>query len=146
MTDQQAEFSADEFMQLQEELSRFLDETCASYALDNDADREEVANRIAHWMVRQQVVEASPEKFLPKAQYRLGFNVVDEQTGERIIKLMLTRGSQMTDGDFMQMQNFFWCTVGRAIRDNPEIIRTLQLGGIDVDVDPGTAGGQLSPT
>jgi hypothetical protein len=146
MTDQQAEFSADQFLELQESLARFLDENCSSYCLDTDEDREEVSGRIAHWMVRQKVVEASPEKLLPKAQYRLGFNVVDEQTGERIIRLTLTRSSQMTDGDFMQMQNFFWCTVGRAIRDNPEIIKTLQLGGIDVDVDPGVAGGQLSPT
>ena len=145
MTDQQAEFSAEQFLELQTELSRFLDETCASYALDNDADREEVASRVAHWMVRQQVVEATPEMFLPKAKYKLGFNVVDEVTGERIIQLVLDRGNQMTDGDFLQMQNFFWCTVGRAIRDNPEIINTLRAGGIDVDTDPGTAGGQLSP-
>lgn len=143
--DQQAEFSADQFMELQEALSRFLDESCASFALDNDADREEVSARLAHWMVRQQIVEASPEKFLPKAQYRLGFNVVDEQTGERVVRLLLSKGAQMTDGDFMQMQNFFWCTVGRAIRDNPDIIRTLRAGGIEVDTDPGVAGGQLSP-
>ena len=145
MMDQQAEFSAEQFLALQEELSRFLDESCSSYALDSDADREEVASRVAHWMVRQQVVEASPEKLLPKAKYKLGFNVVDEITGERIVQLILDRGSQMTDGDFMQMQNFFWCTIGRAIRDNPEIINTLRAGGIDVDTDPGTAGGQLSP-
>lgn len=146
MDDQQADFSAEQFLNLQEVLSRFLDENCADLCMDNDADREEASSRIAHWMVRQQIVEASPEKLLPKAKYRLGFNVVDEQTSERIIKLVLNRDDQMTDGDFMQMQNFFWCTVGRAIRDNPEIIRTLQAGGIEVDTDPGTFGGQPSPT
>jgi hypothetical protein len=145
MTEQRAEFSAEQFLDLQSELSRFLDESCADFALDNDADREEVASRVAHWMVRQKTVEVSPEKLLPKAKYRLGFDVYDETTGEKIIKLLLSRDEQMTDGDFLQMQNFFWCTVGRAIRDNPEIIQTLQAGGIEVDTDPGVAGGQLSP-
>lgn len=145
MTDQQAEFSAGQFLELQNALCQFLEEYCSSYCLDSDEDRVACSDQIAHWMVRQQVVEASPEKLLPKANYRLGFNVVDETTGERIVRLMLVKDEQMTTGDFMQMQNFFWCTVGRAIRDNPEIVATLRAGGIEVDTEPGAAGGQLSP-
>lgn len=144
--DEQADFDADQFMRIQELLGRFLAEECASLCLDSDEDRDTLAAKVTQWFLRDKFVEVSPEKLLPKAKYRLAFNVVDEITGERIVRLMLLRNSMMTDGDFMQMQNFFWCTVGRAIRDNPDIIETLRAGGIDVDTDPGTAGGQLSPS
>jgi len=62
--------------------------------------------------------------------------VVDESSGQHIIRLTLDRTREMADGDFMQLQNFFWTTVGRAIRDNPEIIRTLEAGGVRVEIDP----------
>jgi len=138
--DQQAPFSVQDLEALQTALAIFFEERCSSHCLDNDEDREAVADKLAHWLLSDKVQDVSPEKMLPRARYKLGFDVVDETTNERIIQLLLQRDKMMTDGDFLQMQNFFWVTVGRAIRDNPEIIRTLQAGGIDVNTDPGEGG------
>jgi hypothetical protein len=141
MTDQvTATISGEKFEALITALSMFMDESCASLCMDNDHDREEAAHRIVHWLFKDKTLEMSPEQMLPKANYKLGFNIVDEVSGERIVQLLLERDRQMTDGDFLQMQNFFWCTVGRAIRDNPDIIRQLRAGGIDVNTDPGDSG------
>lgn len=128
---------------LRDGLARFMAESCASLCLDDDQDRETAAEKIAHWLFHTDSLDANPERILPRARYKLGFNVVDEVSSERIVRLTLSRKSEMTDGDFLQMQNFFWVTIGRAIRDNPEIIKILQAGGIDVETDPGDgAGGQ----
>jgi hypothetical protein len=49
----------------------------------------------------------------------------------------------MADDDFMQLQNFFWTVIGRSIRDNPDTIKTLEAGGVRVEIDPPVeSGGQ----
>ena len=58
------------------------------------------------------MIEITREKLLPKGRTRCGFNVVDEATGEHIIAVILHRDRVMTDGDFFQMQNWFWNVIG----------------------------------
>jgi hypothetical protein len=141
-SDEQAGFSAEEISSLIYGLGRFLDEECSSLALDNDEDRGTLAGKLAHWLLSDKTQLESPEKILPKARYHLGFNVVDEATGEHIIRLILDRTKEMADGDFLQLQNFFWVTIGRAIRDNAEIQKMLEAGGVRVEIDPPDEGGQ----
>lgn len=144
--EQPLQLTSDEFNRLIAGVDRFLEENYESVCLDDEEDRLRVATGIASWMISDKVTMESPEKILPKARYHLGFNVVDEATGEHIVRLILDRTREMADGDFMQLQNFFWTTIGRAIRDNPEIIHRLELGGVRVEIDPpeGTGGQQFA--
>jgi len=146
MTDNQAGFTSEEIGSLIYGLGRFLEEECSSLALDDEHDRGTLAGKLAHWLLSDKTQMQSPEKILPKAKYRLGFNVVDEATGEHIVRLILDRSREMADGDFMQMQNWFWCTIGRYIRDNPEIRATLRAGGVTIETDPpdGASGQQYA--
>lgn len=146
ISDNQAGFTSEEISSLIYGLGRFLEEECSSLCLDDEHDRGTLAGKLAHWLLSDKTQLQSPEKILPKAKYRLGFNVVDEATGEHIVRLILDRTREMADGDFMQMQNWFWCVIGRYIRDNPEIRRTLEAGGVSVETDPpdGTGGQQYA--
>lgn len=142
-TDNQARYTAEEISTLIVGLGQvFESPECTSLHLDDDTDRGRLAGIVAHWILSDKTILLSPEKALPKATYKLGFNIVDEASGEHIVRLTLDRERNMTDGDFMQLQNFFWVTVGRAIRDNPEARRTLELGGVRVVTDPAVQGGQ----
>jgi hypothetical protein len=62
--------------------------------------------------------------------------------------MTLKREGFMTTGDFLKMQNFFWTTVGKAIRNSPAIIDILRGGGVIVETDftdEGEGGQQASP-
>jgi len=143
LSDNRAGFTAEEISMLIMGLGQlFESEQCCSLCMDSEQDRGSLAGITAHWLLSDKTQLMSPEKVLPKARYKLGFNVVDESSGEHIIRLTLDRTREMADGDFMQLQNFFWTTIGRAIRDNPEIIRTLEAGGVRVEIDPPDQGGQ----
>lgn len=146
VTDRKPDFTAEEISSLIYGLGRFLEEECSSLCLDDDEDRGTLAGKLAHWLLSDKIQLQSPEKILPKAKYHLGFNVVDEATGEHIIRLVLDRTREMADGDFLQLQNFFWTTIGRAIRNNPSIIQTLEAGGVRVEIDPpeGQGGQQFA--
>lgn len=134
------QLTSDEFSKLVFGLEEFLASDYGGSCLDDTDDRLRVATGVASWMISEKVELVSPERILPKAKYRLGFDVTDEATGEHVIRLILDRTREMEDGDFLQLQNFFWSTIGRAIRDNPDVVRTLRLGGVHVEIDP--AGGQ----
>lgn len=132
--------------QLHRLLSRFLAENCASSCLDNDEEVESVSGKLAHFLLTPgQDVEMNPEKLLPKAKYRLGINIVDETKGQKICSIYLCRTPDMTDGDFLQMQNFLWVTIGKAVVENRELRRTLGLAGVVVEgADPGEQGSPQS--
>lgn len=136
MGEMEKPLTVDELGQLTDGLEEFLATNHASACLDDDEDCRAVAEGVANWMVSDKVTVMSPEILLPKAKFHLCLNVVDEVSGEHIVRLTLDRTQEMEDGDFLQLQNFFWSTIGRAIRDNPEVIRTFQLGGVHVETDP----------
>lgn len=142
MTDTQTTFTAEEIARLIAGLGQLLEsDSCRTLCPDYEEERGELAGIIAHWLLSDKAILISPYKILPRAKYKLAFNVVDEATGEHIVRVSLDRSREMADGDFLQMQNFFWVTIGRAIRDNPEIIKTLRAGGIGVETDPKQAPG-----
>ena len=114
---------------LGEAIFNFLSDHFSGYCLDTDAERQMIAENLAMWLTADKAVDAAQHITLPRARYRAGFNVVDETTGKQIINLELERDRMMTDGDFMQMQNFFWNVIGRAVADHPEVIRALQAAG-----------------
>lgn len=125
-------------------LSRFLAENCASQCLDNDEEIESVSGKLAHFLLTPgQEIEMNPDQLLPKAVYRMGLTIVDEAKGQKICKLMLRRTPDMTDGDFLQLQNFLWVTLGKAVVENKQLRRTLELAG--VIVEDGDTGEQGSP-
>jgi len=125
---------------------RLLSERFSGYCLDDANERISVSEGLAEWLiVADKTTEYTRQITLPRAKYRVGFNVVDEISGQRIVSLELERDRMMTDGDFLQMQNFFWNTIGRAVADHPEVIRTLQAAGIKVLVGPVEGEGQPSP-
>ena len=132
---------------LSDAIFRLLSEHFSGYCLDNEQERLCVSENLARWLIMvDKTTEYTQQITLPRARYRVGFNVVDEATGKRIINLELERDRMMTDGDFLQMQNFFWNTIGRAVADHPEVIRTLQAAGIKVTLGGDDEGsGQLAP-
>lgn len=130
-----------EFLEFRTALSQFLSK-CSQHDLTVEEEREIVVSKLAKWLLMDKAVSMTPEVLLPKAQYHAGIRIVDEATGKQVISLVLRRTREMSEGDFSQLQNFFWSTIGRAIRDNPEVIRDLQLGGVDVDIESGDLGGQ----
>lgn len=117
-------------------LEQELSVKCSCRCMDSDEDRIAVAKVVVDYITRGREIDTSPEKLIPKAAYKLGFQVVDETTGERIVKILLDRTPDMTDGDFMQMQNFFWTAIGRSIRQDKELLQTLAAGGILVSTEP----------
>jgi len=127
-------------------LFHLLSERFSSYCLDNEGERADLSVALAEWLiVADKTTEITQQITLPRAKSRVGFNVVDEVTGKRIVYLELERDRMMTDGDFLQLQNFFWTTIGLAIVDHPEVIRTLQAAGIKVTRGGDDEGGQLAP-
>jgi hypothetical protein len=144
MTDQ-VEYAMPSLERLRSALRGFLEEECSSLCLDDADDRETFIDKLAAWLLKDKTVDMTPEDLLPKARYCAGINIMDEVTGERIVKLLLYRSEMMTDGDFLQMQNWFWSTIGRAIRDNPELAQTLRVGGVIIDTDPEAGGQQFAP-
>ncbi len=142
MEDTDRSIPIDEFNQLVKNLDEFLAVNCDGACLDDTQDRWAVAHGVAHWLTSDKAAMISPEMLLPKATYRLCLDVTDEANKEHIVRLTLDRTHEMADGDFLQLQNFFWSTIGRAIRDNPEVTRMLRLGGIQVETDlPASPGG-----
>lgn len=131
-----------EFTNLVHGIEEFLATEYGSACLDDQEDCFRVATGLASWMISDKVKLMSPEKLLPKAKYHLSFNVVDELTETHIVRLTLDRTDEMSNIDFLALQNFFWTTIGRAVRDNPDIRRSLESGGIRVDVDPEDSGGE----
>ena len=59
------------------------------------------------------------------------FSVYNAQH-EHIVTLRLRRQEGQTIGDMAQLQNFLWTQVGLAIRDNEELRRRLEYGGVEV--------------
>jgi hypothetical protein len=143
---QSIQLTEGEFNRLTAGLYGFLGENHDGACLDDEEDRSRVAEGVIGWLLSDKIRVVSPDVLLPKAKYHLGFNVVDEYTHEHIIRLVLDRTEEMEDEDFLQLQNFFWTAIGRAIRDNPEIIKALEAGGVRVEIDPpeGTGGQQAA--
>jgi len=139
---QVAQLTDEEKARLVNGLNDFLEEQHGGACLDDDVDRFTVALGVVSWMLSDKIRVMSPERLLPKAKYHLSFNVVDELTGTHVVRLTLDRTDEMSDVDFLKLQNFFWTTVGRAVRDNQDIKRTLESGGIRVETDPEDSGGQ----
>ena len=69
-----------------------------------------------------------------KAQNFFQLSIYDPK-GEHIISLRLQRQPGMTIGDMAQLQNFFWMTLGRAVRSNEEMKKHLTLAGFDVLIE-----------
>ena len=125
-------------------LFRLLSEQFSGYCLDDFNERLDLSEKLAEWLiVADKTTEITQQITLPRAKSRVGFNVVDEVTGKRIVYLELERDQMMTDGDFMSLQNFFWNTVGRAIADSPETVAILRNAGVKVDLGPGDGGEQV---
>jgi len=133
MSDVQMRLTAEEIGRLILSLGQFL-ESCSSLCLDDERDRGDLAGKLAAWLAKDKTVMASPEKFLPAAKYHYGLNIYDGATRTLICRLVMDRGREMTDGDFMQMQDFFWATIGRHVLANEELRHTLELGGVRVEV------------
>lgn len=145
-TDQQ-EYTMAAFEGLRSALSDFLEQECSSLCLDSPTDRHIFLDRLVAWLLKEKTFEGTPEQLLPKARYRAGIRIVDEVTGEHIVTLILQRTTYMADEDFMQLQNWFWATIGRAIRDSQDLARTLAAGGVMVDTGSGEGqGGQQFAT
>jgi hypothetical protein len=54
---------------------------------------------------------------------------------EHVISLRLQRERGMTIGDMAQLQNYFWVSLGEAIRKNEELRRHLAHAGFEVLLD-----------
>lgn len=61
--------------------------------------------------------------------------------GDHVVTLRLQRQQGMTIGDMAQLQNFFWVTLGTAVRSNEEMKRHLTHAGFEVILeDPAVQG------
>lgn len=119
---------------LVDELDSFLASNHGAACMDDDEDRRRVAEGAVDWLTRSKGV-MSAHGLLPKAEYFLSFDVVDEATGERIVRLTLDKTWDMAGGDFLSLQNFFWSTIGRAIKKDRELRERLESGGVRVETE-----------
>jgi len=62
--------------------------------------------------------------------------------GDHVVTLRLQRQQGMTIGDMAQLQNFFWVTLGTAVRSNEEMKRHLTHAGFEVVLDDPAAQGE----
>ena len=130
---------------LKNRIENFLDSACSTLSLDDPEDRRTCAQNLAEWIYEAQIQENDmTQRIVPRATYRSGLRVVDETNGQHIITLILERDRMMTDGDWLQMQNFLWATLGRHIRESRDLQRTLKLAGIQVYFDDIFGGGSQS--
>jgi len=134
--DTQARYTREDLVKLIAGLGHFLANECPGLRCDDEADRGTLAGKLAAWLLMDKTINLTPDQTIPKGVFHAGINIVNEAIGEHIIRLRLDRTREMADGDFMQLQNFLWVTVGWAIRNNPEVIRTLEAAGVKVEVDP----------
>jgi len=132
---------------LQGRISNFLGEHCANLCLNDDSDRDICAGKLSEWIYKAQIHEEDvTQNIIPRATYRSGLRIFDEVTREHIVTLILERDRMMTDGDWLQMQNFLWANLGRAIRMDKGLQQTLIAAGIQVYfADVLGDGGQQAP-
>lgn len=131
---------------LRSRIANFLGENCANLSLGDEGDRDVCADRLADWIYKAQIHETDvTQNIIPRATYRSGLRIFDEVTKEHIVTLILERDRMMTDGDWLQMQNFLWANLGRAIRMDKGLQRTLQVAGIKIFFDDVFGGGQQAP-
>lgn len=128
-----------------EQLAKRIYNYLVEYQLAQLLDPQGLADGLAEWMLTAPVIEQDMTQYLlPKATYRSGLRVIDETTGQHLITLLLERTKLMTDGDWLQMQNFLWTVLGRAILADRDLQRVLRAGGIQIyteDVfNPGRGG------
>jgi len=145
MRDQQdiaSDINPQELEMLHSLLSRFLSEQCGGSCLDNDEEVEDVSGRLAHFLLTPgKEMEMNVAQILPKAKYKMAIRIVDEPKGKFVCELNLPRTPDMSDGDFLQLQNFMWVTLGTAIVGNRQLRKTLEMAGIEViDSDSGDQG------
>lgn len=122
---------------LRERLYTFLSrEECCTLCMDDEEDREKLADLLSDLLYTAVPQETDfTQNIIPRAMYRSGMRILDEVTKEHIITLLLERESTMTDGDWLQMQNFLWAALGRAVRADTDLQRTLRAVGIQIYFD-----------
>lgn len=128
--------------ELADSMERFLAENFDGMCLDNNYERTKIAQAVTEWLHGDEGVLVSQHIPLPKAKYRTSFNVVDEAEGKHVVRLVLDRSEQMSDGDFLSLQNRLWCIIGYFIRDDPDVIRALHDIGVRIEIDSPASGGQ----
>jgi len=133
MIDGQMNLTGEEIGRLIAGLGRFMEDSCSGLCLDSPEDRGTLAGKLAAWLAQDKTMMISPAPLLPAAKYRYALDIHDGATRGLICRLVMDRGREMTDGDFMQMQDFMWGVIGRHIMSNPELRRTLELAGIRVE-------------
>ena len=145
--DEQQKYSMGDHARLAEMLELFFRDSTCEEELDEEAIRV-LSDELGHFLLSDKTFEGTPDVLLPKAAYGVGFDIWDEESKEHVVRMTLKREGFMTTGDFLKMQNFFWTTVGKAIRNSPAIIDILRGGGVIVETDftdEGEGGQQASP-
>lgn len=132
-----AKLSKEEYNALLSALGDYLEAGHGAACMDDAEDRLRVAEGVVNWLLADRA-DVSTEALLPKARYFMSFLVVDEATGEHIVRMTLRKSWDMADGDFLSLQNTFWSIVGRAIRDDVALRRRLEEVGVEVDTECGT--------
>lgn len=127
----QVDYTVSVFNHMRDAVAQFMEEY-QHFDLSDVLDRELFVDSMTAWCLKEKTVEMTPEQMLPRAKYRVGINIVNELSGERIVKLLMDRPLDMSDTEFLQLQNWFWATIGRAVRDNKELAEELELGGVSV--------------
>ena len=126
-------------------IENFLETACSTLSLDDPEDRATCAKNLSDWIYVAQVQENDmTQRIIPRATYRSGLRVVDETNGQHIFTLILEREKMMTDGDWLQMQNFLWAVLGRHIVDSPDLQRTMRAAGIQIYFEDIFGGGSQS--
>lgn len=133
----QLQLTEADFTLLVESLKQLLCAQHGAACLDDEEDLSRVAKGVASWLLADKLALGKTSWILPKSEHYLGFDISDQFTGERIVRLVLDKTWDMTDFDYSVLQNFFWTTVGRAIKESPELRQRLEAGGVRVDTGGG---------
>lgn len=132
---------------LRHRLFMFLSqEQCSPLCMDDEDDRDRLASLLSDFIYNATPHETDlTQNIIPRAMYRSGLRILDETTKEHIVTLLLERERMMTDGDWLQMQNFLWAAIGRAIRADSDLQQTLRAAGVQVHLDDIFTGGGGEP-
>jgi|WetSurSiteA1Bulk_404760.scaffolds.fasta_scaffold09697_4 hypothetical protein len=132
-----------ELRSLRERLFALLSQAPANaLSMDDEEDREVMADYLADKIYSAPQRETEfPQNFIPRGNFRSGLHILDETTKEHIVTLVLDRERSMTNQDWLQLQNFMWAVIGRTIRADYDLQKTLLAGGVQVILDQGSEPG-----
>ena len=143
-----APHSYDQIQQFAKALAWFMEHNCQSMCLDDEDDRDSVAEDIATWLLgSKREADLNVNFDLPKANWKNEFNIVDERFDppRHIARFTLFKRDGMSQDEFMARQNDMYVLMGKAILASTAHKALLKGIGVDITIIEPEPGAPLLP-